>query len=215
MDEGLPLIGLDLDGVVAEFVEPFLVELRKEFDICVRRSDIISYDLAEMTGLGKPEFDRFLDRLAMSGFYASLKPVDGAPSSICALAKLYRICILTTRPQASQRDTVRWLGEHRIPYDSLVFCEFGNKVSKHDQLAVFVDDNLEQAAIAAEHVGLVLLFDQPWNWANVMPSNCRRVAGWREAVSILEKHYFEVFADTSRGRGGAGRPSSVLPETSN
>jgi len=215
MHEDSPLIGLDLDGVVAEFVEPFLVELRKELDICLRRSDIISYDLAEMTGLGKTDFDGFLDRLATSGFYASLKPVHGAPSSIRSLAKLYDICILTTRPQASQRDTVRWLGRHRIPYDALEFCEFGNKVSKDDQLAVFVDDNLEQAAIAAEHVPLVLLLDQPWNRVNVMPSNCRRVAGWSEAVSILEKHYFEAIANTSQARGGGGGPSSILPATGN
>ncbi len=212
MHERLPLIGLDLDGVVAEFVEPFLVELRKEFDISLTRSDVISYDLAEMTRLSRTEIDRFVDELSTSGFYASLKPVDGAPSSIRSLAKLYGIYILTTRPQASHRDTVRWLRRYRIPYDSLEFCEFGNKVSKDDQLAVFVDDNLEQAAIAADHVPLVLLFDQPWNRTNDMPTNCRRIAGWSEAVPILEKHYFEAIAKASQARGGAG-PSSIPRST--
>jgi len=215
MGQHSPLIGLDLDGVLAEFVEPFVTELKKKFDIDLTRSDIISYDLAEMTGLGKTEFDRFLDTLAASGFYASLEPTHGVPSSVRSLAKLYDICILTTRPEASRRDTVRWLRRHRIPYDALEFCEFANKVSKDDQLAVFVDDNLEQAAIAAEHVGLVLLFDQPWNRANVMPGNCRRVAGWSEAVSILEKHYFETIANTSQAGGGSDGPSNIAPATGN
>ncbi|MFX1353980.1 MAG: hypothetical protein ACFFGP_08480 [Promethearchaeota archaeon] len=196
VESPLPAIALDLDGVLAEFVDPFLAELHREFNIRVARRDVLDYDLARVAGLSHDEMDAFLKRLCRAGLYARLQPIDGAPAGVRALASMYRICILTGRPVASRGDTIRWLGRYGVPYWCLRFCGRGAKVSDTDGFAALVDDNVEEAVVAAARVPLVVLFDQPWNRADDLPANCTRVAAWTEVVRLLQQ---------GRSRGEAAR----------
>lgn len=124
-DKGEIVLGVDLDGVCADFYAR-MREIAAEWlevDLGSLTKDV-SYGLAEW-GIRDEDHYRQLHRFAVTqrDLFETCAPIRGAAPTLRRLSdEGYRIRIITHRlfinffHEASVRQTIRWLDKHGIPY---------------------------------------------------------------------------------------------------
>lgn len=168
-------IGVDLDGVVYEFVDALRSLLIWRGRIVEPVPPATHWSFYKDWGLTTPEF---LDILCEGIVFLTGHPTAGAIRGLVRLRNAgHTIHIVTHRSAEAATET--WLHTHGVPYDSLTFSEDKTCVP----VDVFIDDRKENYdAIEAAGI-LAFLYDRPWNAGH--PG--RRVANWAQFTQ-------EVFA---------------------
>ncbi|MCU0693634.1 MAG: hypothetical protein MUF54_19770, partial [Polyangiaceae bacterium] len=87
------LIGVDVDGVLADLVGPLLDQLHQRSGVRVLRAQIVSFDLALTLG---PLWPAAHDILLAPGFASSLPVTPGAVDAVQQLRELGRVVFVTT-----------------------------------------------------------------------------------------------------------------------
>lgn len=155
------LIGIDVDGVLADQVSPLLPIIQAEHGISLTYSEVTQWDLPiQNTNIAKLIESKHSDE----DYVRSLPVHHGASAVVKALFKRHRIVIITSRAEASDNWTRAWLKANKIPFD-----EYINTREKHNtnrKLAVLIDDYLKNVSQFLRNTdGKVILFNQPWNKA--------------------------------------------------
>ena len=132
-------IGVDLDGVVANFTKGWTELYEREFGKKILEEEITEW------GLSKPltHFQEDLD------FWKWAKDIDGSSifrnlelyeNSVDVLYKLskdgHEVVIISSKPWWSIHDTLMWLGENKIPTKEIHFIEEKWKID----CDVYIDD---------------------------------------------------------------------------
>lgn len=185
------VFGVDLDGVVADFLGG-LRPVAEEW-LGVRRGSLaqeVGYGLSEwqLERMGSSAADGYerLHRFAMTqrNLFRDLSPIDNAPPTLRRLSALgVRIRIITHRiyiehfHREALTQTIDWLDHHGIPYWDLCFMK-------------------EKAAVGAD----LYIEDSPANIASLRDANCEvicfgnstnvdiaapRVTTWAEVEAIV------------------------------
>ena len=182
-----PLIGLDIDGVLADYVGTLLGFLNE------RLGTRYAAEQVTRSGVGRnldlpPATYRALKRefrdCGLEGLGA--RPIPGAVRFLWYLrARGYYICLLTGRPTAAFKrlvpDTFEWLARHQIPYDLCVFdprkADRLGQLGARTRVTAFFEDSAEEAIRIAE-LGIPV-------WLRRAPYN--------GGVSHPRVRYFDVF----------------------
>lgn len=184
------IVGLDLDGCVADFYDQ-IREFYSEWS-GKRLEELpseVTYGMPEW-GLNLPEYTR-LHRYCVRqrDLFAVVKPINGAPQAIRELSKAgIRIRIITHRlfvpyfhAQAASQ-TITWLEQHGIPYKDLCLIE--------DKAAVVADiyvEDTEKNVQAIQDAGRdVICFT---NSTNRNFDAKLRAGNWEEATEIILEKY--------------------------
>lgn len=163
------ILGLDLDGVCANYVDGFRTFCMKEMDRPASDfPDPSSYDFVA-SGWPFTNLDdyRSWNRLSIEqGQYRNLAPMPGAAEALQELDRNgVHIRIVTHRlvmgglHRKVVSDTVEWLDMHEIPYKSLCFTGFKDSISAK----LHIDDAphvIEDLRAAGQQV---LVFDHAYN----------------------------------------------------
>jgi len=189
------VLGVDLDGVVADFARGLKPIAAEWLGVPISTlTDEISYGFAEWRLDDAGGYDA-LHRFAVKEreLFARLPPLDGAPAALRRLDTIpeLRIRIITHRlyihwfHREAIQQTTAWLEQHGIPYWDLCFMR--------DKAAVGADLYLEdnpaniESLRAAGHATIVVV--NPTNrhlpgpratgWAEIEQLVRERVAAWR------------------------------------
>lgn len=180
-------VGLDLDGVIAEFVGPFLRRYNDLFGEARTREDVIRYSFDDAFGTDDGRCGRLIAQLAGDGFYAALDPVPGAVSCVRSIeARCQQVCVVTSRPSRLREETEGWMQRHGLCGLGLHFAAHGAKAAT-GPWDVFVEDSAEEASSLAETCQSVILMDAPWNRWSSLPRNVCRAYGWDEVLEIITR----------------------------
>ena len=159
----LIVVGVDIDGVLAEQVDHTLKWLRSKKGANLRvsqKTDIKKWDEEIAPGL---TFDEAIENLLKEDefFIKEMPVVIGSTKNMKEMYKKYHIVIASSRPPESERATKDWLSRH------FKFHEYVNtrQIGKYGLgLHVLIDDNLENIKNFCKYGGqLAIIFDQPWN----------------------------------------------------
>ena len=179
-------IGVDLDGVVADFTDGWTSQYEKDFGKKISENDITEW------GLSKPltHFEEEVD------FWSWAKDIDGASifrnlktynNAIEVLVDLslkgHEIVIISSKPWWSIHDTLMWLGENKIPSKEIHFTEDKWKVS----CDVYIDDAPHQLESFVENVPekLILRFVRQYNR---FVEGTVDLKSWEELSPLLENY---------------------------
>ncbi|MGB0114139.1 MAG: hypothetical protein WBP59_13025 [Ilumatobacteraceae bacterium] len=176
-------LGIDLDGVVADFNAGWISKYNEHFDAELTPEHVDIWDaptlLTHFTHMGE-----FWDWARTSGGGASifriLQPYHGAVAALDRLAAHHRIVIVTTKPHFAVHDTYEWLAEHRIPTTEVHIVDDKTTVD----CDVYLDDadhNLE-ALSAAHPDATVCRYVRPWNRAHAGVSE---ISTWQEFEQLV------------------------------
>lgn len=186
-------IGFDLDDVLLDFTNELHSYCNRYYNTNYERAHF-KQNLAEMWDCSKEEeIKRVFD------FYQSLDhwnalPINGAVEGIKNLRQWYNLFVVTAKPEGLKEKTLEWLDQHFSQmFDGVHFTNqyhgdgpkrTKGEVCKELGIEFFVDDSLENANDVANLEIPVLLFNAPWNQAEVQPP-ITRVHSWEEIVRIL------------------------------
>jgi 5'(3')-deoxyribonucleotidase len=182
-------LGIDLDGVVADFNAGWIRLHRDEFGSDLRPEMVTTWDgLHELGGFAdmrafwrwargsdeRPSIFRHLD--PYPGAVETLRELDGAG---------HEIVIVTTKPRWARTDTFRWLADHDLPTAEVHMIERKYLVD----CDVYLDDSPHVLPDLVRHRpgALVCRFVRPWN---------RPVVGSLDVTSWPEFH--DAVAERSR-----------------
>ncbi|MEX2421362.1 MAG: hypothetical protein WD670_06030 [Actinomycetota bacterium] len=184
-------LGIDLDGVVADFNAGWMRAYNDEFGAELTPDQVQMWDgLFSLTHF--EDMDAFWVWAQGHGGGSVFRHLEPYPGAIDTLRELNReghdIVILTAKPDWAVHDTLEWLADHRVPTREIHFL--------HDKWRidcdVYLDDSPYTVEGYAEHRtdGEVCRFVRPWNEPI---AGARDVHSWEEFREVVRA----VRADTS------------------
>lgn len=182
------LVGVDIDGVIADIASQ-LVKYAADLHGCILSPESITSENVE--ACSDLSSDQVKEIFSSSSFFQTL-PVF--PSAKASLAKLnnnnWRIVLMTDRfwyPEI-QDDTLTWLRENDLTFDSLYFVSKKNKAACAKELGinVFIEDQLSNATLLSEVCEQIFLVDRSYNQGPIHP-RIIRVSELADAVQLLNK----------------------------
>jgi 5'(3')-deoxyribonucleotidase len=155
-------LGIDLDGVVANFNEGWMERYNRQFNGQLHQSQVVAWDgLHQLT-----HFDTMDDfwawaQLGSASIFRDLPVYEGAIEVMAELAREHHIVIISSKFDWAIPDTLEWMAEHRVPTREIHFV--------WDKTSVPCDVYLEDAPanlaalVAARPDSLVCRMVRPWN----------------------------------------------------
>ncbi|SDF40551.1 5'(3')-deoxyribonucleotidase [Blastococcus fimeti] len=190
MSTGPFVLGLDLDGVCADYTDGFRRFVAAERGVSPDTlPDPVDWDWT-LCGWGISSREEYLDlhaRAVEAGLFRDLDPLPGVSAALWRLSEAgVRIRVITHRlivsggHGAAASDTVTWLERHRIPFWDLCFVAAKPEVGAD----LYVDDSPTNLAAFSAAGLAALVFDQPYNRHVTGP----RVADWAAAADAVLAH---------------------------
>ncbi|MEA2024439.1 MAG: hypothetical protein U9N79_09150 [Actinomycetota bacterium] len=180
-------LGIDLDGVVADFNTGWVNRYNDEFGSNVSSDQVDSWDamgdLTHFESMGA--FWKWASRGTHGSVFRHLETYPDALGALTRLSKRHEIVIITAKPDWAVHDTFAWISDRRIPTREIHVTEAKWRVP----CDVYLDDSPRQ--IVELHTNrpeaIVCRYVRPWN---------KPVPGTRNIHSWVE---FETFIDVPGG----------------
>jgi 5'(3')-deoxyribonucleotidase len=133
-------IGIDLDGVVADFVGGWIGLMTKQFPGWdpPTEADITDWDFLDKTVFGQSgaAWGSFWSWAAQERLFSKLDPYPGAVEAIREIGEHSDVVFITARPVWACEDTLRWLD--RMGLGRFTVCFNGDKTSI--PCSVYIED---------------------------------------------------------------------------
>lgn len=158
-------LGIDLDGVVADFNAGWIRLHRDEFGSDLHPDMVVSWNGLH-TLAGFADMGAFWRWARGSAERPSIfRHLDPYPDALDTLARLDRaghdIVVVTTKPAWARSDTLRWLADHAIPTDEIHITNRKSSV----ECDVYLDDSPQVLPELARRrsAATICRFVRPWN----------------------------------------------------
>jgi 5'(3')-deoxyribonucleotidase len=159
-------LGIDLDGVVADFNKGWIERYRDDFGVDLPPDAMTTWSgMVNLTHFA--DMDAFWEWASDFGNGSLFRHLDTYPDALPALdrlAKQHEIVIITTKPGWAVHDTYSWLADRQIPTREVHVFDFDSPKS-----AVHCDIYLEDAPhnlvdlVRNRPESTVARFVRPWN----------------------------------------------------
>jgi len=187
-------IGVDIDGVLANFVDPFLKYIEQKKNLRINKTDIDTYHPWQKFGISKDEMQILIEDFYVHEMFKQVEPLEGSKEGIDFLHKMSRLHIITARDKNLVGDnTKQWLAKHfGQKFSSINFSrnvrlgQVGKskaEMGKNLDLSWMIEDSIEIAQKCSQIGIKVILIDQPWNQGK-LPTGVLRVKDLSEVAKI-------------------------------
>jgi 5'(3')-deoxyribonucleotidase len=176
-------LGIDLDGVVADFNSGWVGRYNSEFGSDITTDQVDSWDamgdLTHFESMGA--FWRWAARGDHGSVFRHLETYPGSLEVLGRLARHNKIVIITAKPDWAVHDTFAWIADRHIPTREVHITEGKWRVP----CDLYLDDSPRQIAELREKrpEAVVCRYVRPWN---------RPVSGTRD---VNDWDQFEAMVD--------------------
>jgi len=175
-------IALDVDGVLADVIESWLIYNNK-IRSCISKDDITNWDFWEKFKINRYDFYEELTLCWKN--WISIPTTENDLSLITQnLSNFGQVDIVTARDPSSDSFVKSWLKLHDITYQNYVSVIDGPMKADLDY-DLFIDDSPLNAIKFLERKKNVFLYSQPWN-QHISDQNIQRISTLSEAVVKLK-----------------------------
>lgn len=152
-------LGLDLDGVVYDFITPFDNFLKKKG----LHPDKTKYDR------GVEHIKRYLVEYALQRPFRTTQPYPNAIKDLEKLSDIFDFYIITDRNwyETAKEETIKRLQKDGIYYKEIHFSHDKAKYSAELELDFFIEDNVENALKIKNTKTIPFLLNRPYNQKEV------------------------------------------------
>ncbi|MAH49386.1 hypothetical protein CMI37_26415 [Candidatus Pacearchaeota archaeon] len=181
-------IGVDIDGVVARFLEGFVNFYNDVYGGDLSEEDFEKFSVAHTLNVSSEESERLRKEFYDSDFFDSINLVGGAEESINGLSQNHELVFITARHPYHEEKTMKFFEKH-FPdgnFRILFSGDYSGGKAKHQiceelGIKVLIEDG-EHSQNYAENGIKVILLDKPWN-QDCEHENIVRVKNWDEILS--------------------------------
>jgi 5'(3')-deoxyribonucleotidase len=175
-------LGIDLDGVVADFVAGWISRYNQEFEADLSPLSVQTWDgLHTLTHFAdSDEFWTWASDHGGSSVFRHLETYEGATAALDELAgQGHEIVIITLKPDWAVHDTFAWIADHRVPTREVHITANKWEVS----CDIYLDDSPQQLMryVQERPDRLVCRFVRPWNDP---VEGVRDIAAWKDFVEL-------------------------------
>lgn len=183
-------IGVDLDGVVADFCYSFSHKCNELYgsEMLTETDQIISWDFKEILKLNQSQIDKAFEEIDKSRtFWRALKVLDR--KSFNYFKKYFNnqeVYWITNRSKGVNifSQSVEWLDSFGWRNPQVIVTEKKWRIVKDLQLRYFLDDHLENCEQIYRHTNCIpVVYDYPHNRKNKV---LKRVFNLREFTDIVK-----------------------------
>ncbi len=179
-------LGIDLDGVVADFNRGWIQAYNDRFGAALAPEMVTSWDSPlELTHF--PDMTAFWAWARDHGGSSVFRYLQPYPDAIATLRALNReghdVVVLTAKPDWAVHDTLEWIADHRIPTREIHFTEVKHRVP----CDLYLDDAPEQVEALARHragTATVCRYVRPWN---TPIEGTTDVHSWNEFLGLVRE----------------------------
>lgn len=190
-------LGIDLDGVVAQFNRGWMARHAQEFGTALDPTMVVEWNSLHQLG-GFPHMESFWDWFRNGDGPSGFRHLEPYPTAVETINRLagdgYEIVILTHKFDWAVADTFAWLSDVGMPSREVHIREDKHAV----ECDVYLDDSpiVLPAIAAARPDALICRFVRPWNRP---VAGVADVDGWDTFETLVTEH--------SQGR--RGRPFTL------
>ncbi|MFP3913985.1 MAG: 5' nucleotidase, NT5C type [Actinomycetota bacterium] len=177
-------LGIDLDGVVADFNTGWITRYNSDFGADVAFDAVRSWDaipsLTHFRHMG--EFWRWARDHGGHSLFRHLETYDGAVEALGVLAELgHSIVVVTTKPGWAVHDTFEWIAENRIPTREVHILDRKWEVD----CDIYLEDAPHNLMRLVRHrpERIVVRYVRPWNQP---VEGVRDVEDWETFVKLVD-----------------------------
>lgn len=178
-------LGIDIDGVIANFAQPLIDTVKKNYGLTITEKDITRFSISVVLGITRKEETQLITDILQQ----DLPVYPGAKETLEQLSREgHSIYLLTGRYAPLRGLTQTWLKTKGVPYNELHLLEMGKKYQVNiEGLDVIVEDSLEEALEWSSRVKTVLLYDHPYNQTLNVKNLTKRVYSWSEIYQEIHR----------------------------
>lgn len=175
-------IALDVDGVLADVIESWLIYSNK-IRPNISKNDITNWDFWKKFKIN--QYDFYEELTSCWKNWNSIPPTENNLSIITEkLSNFGQVDIVTARELSTDSFVKNWLKQHDITYQNYVSVIDGPMKADLDY-DVFIDDSPLNAIKFVKHKKNVFLYSQPWN-QHISDQNIQRISTLSEAIEKLK-----------------------------
>ena len=156
-------LGIDLDGVVADFNRGWMSRYNAEFGTSLDPADVAKWDgLADLTHFDHMgQFWKWASGGEKPSIFRDLPLIAGAHDALEQLSAEHAVVIITAKPRWAIHDTFAWLSDNKIPTREVHITSKKWEV----ECDVYVEDSPFQLPNLVEHRpdATVIRFIRAWN----------------------------------------------------
>ena len=179
-------LGIDLDGVVADFSAGWTSRYNHEFGADLSTDQIESWnameELTHFASMGA--FWRWAKGRDHASIFRQLEPYPGAIEALGRLNRRHEIVVLTAKPDWAVHDTFAWIADHSIPTHEVHVTEAKWRVP----CDVYLDDAPHQIDEIHRNrpEAVMCRFVRPWN---SLRFGVRDVRDWDEFEALVDARW--------------------------
>src|SRR5574341_373489 len=186
-------IGVDVDDVLAESLPGYLEAFQRRFGHEVKIEEAAWEIFRRYPEISATQMWGFFSELEASDFLGTRPVYPEAVEAVRTLAANgHRLYVVTGRLTQHREHTRRLLQragllelfEELVHRDGEATADYKPRMVRELKLDLLIEDELHVALAAAEVPIPVLLFDRPWNRAE-LPPGITRVADWDHALRVV------------------------------
>ena len=175
-------IALDVDGVLADVIESWLIYSNK-IRARISKDDITNWDFWKKFKINRYDFYEELTTCWTN--WNSIPPTENNLSIITQnLSNFGQVDIVTARETSTDSFVKNWLKLHDVTYQNYVSVIDGPMKADLDY-DIFIDDSPLNAIKFLKRKKKVFLYSQPWN-QHISDQNIQRISTLSEAVEKLK-----------------------------
>ncbi len=186
-------VGVDVDDVVTDFVNPLLEFVNKTRSTRFSYEQVYCYNLWEVWGCTRDESIEIVRDFYRSPQFDSLPIIPGTAEALKTIAQKHTLTFITSRFAEAIPKTPIWFDRYcSLPKPRIIYCgeyQSGRDVAKADiclqeGIDCIIEDNAKYALECAQKGIKTILFNRPWN-QNIEHENIHRVKKWAEALELI------------------------------
>lgn len=178
-------IGVDMDGVLADFDKGLVDAYNAHFDKSLEYKELEGWDsFLRVAHFGTHDEWWTWVRESQPDLFFRLPPIPGAIEGMNYLkSKGHKLSIITAKPIWAGPDAMNWLRLYDIPFDEFHLCN-----EKHNvKCDWYIDDSVHNIESLIQRTDAVVVQFSPWPYVNrgVEVDNALLVRSWEELLEYL------------------------------
>ena len=102
-------IAFDIDGVLANLMEPLLEFSNPRYGTNFTPEDIYVFDFKEIFNIDQEEENKLFSDFTYADFLNKIQPVEGSQEAISYLSKNNYLAVITARADYTKNQTCEWI----------------------------------------------------------------------------------------------------------
>lgn len=186
------IVGVDIDGVLADYPRSYIEFMNQELGANFSCENVTNYDIGAHFGIPRNQAIQLKDKYRQTGQKRFIPVIEGAREFLQTLKDAgFTVVLLTARPYDEYKrmyaDTVLWLKDNELPFDSLIFNEDKEAyLLKHfgtENVKFFVDDASGNANLISDAGVKCYLINRPYNAGHNINQNVIRTDNLEEVLN--------------------------------